>query len=85
MFQWLDIFQKGSKLFDSAAWKRGDITVSMLTGFLLALSQFAGDLYPPIKEYLTQDIITAAAVILLAVVNPIIHIVTSRSLGVEPK
>ena len=85
MFRFLEVFEKGSKLFNSAAWKRGDITVSVLAGFLIAVVQLAGGLYPAINQYITQDVINAVAVVLLAIVNPLIHIATSRSMGVEPR
>jgi len=79
----LEAFTKGSKLFNSAAWKRGDITVGMIVGLLMLAKDVVEVWKPSIGVFLTTDVINALAVIILAVVSPLIHVATSTQLGVE--
>lgn len=72
---------KGEEVANPAAVKRVDISISVVTAVLLAVSQVVTARWPGLREVLTQDVITSLAVIILGVVNPILTIISSKKVG----
>lgn len=81
------VFRQGACVANAAAWKNGQITVAMLTGFLGALFAFAKAFGVNIP--LSDDQVAAVATSVLAVtgllVHPAITVATSDKVGLPPK
>uniref|UniRef100_A0A6C0JYC7 Holin n=1 Tax=viral metagenome TaxID=1070528 RepID=A0A6C0JYC7_9ZZZZ len=82
-----EVFQQGKMLTDAAAWKRGNIAVSMVTGFLasiVAIAKLFGYELP-----LTDDQIVTIGGAIFAVtgmfLHPTLEVATTEKLGVAPK
>lgn len=78
----VSLFRLGQSVDNPDAWKKGAITVTVLAPVLLAANQVA-------KAYgydigLTDDQATEVAGGIIAVVNIVVHLISSKTLGVLP-
>lgn len=78
-----DLFRKGSAVADPAAWKSGQITVTMLAALLFTLGRVADAFgYPLPMDQAAADVIAAGFV---ALVNIVLTVVTTDKLGLPAK
>jgi uncharacterized membrane protein len=83
MFKWLDNFRKGQIVANPEAWKKGQITVAILTPLILGscsiLSYFGIDLQ--VDETLANQI----ALAIISVVTVVLTITTTKKIGLSAK
>ena len=79
-------FQQGKEIANPAKWKKNQITVNMLTGFLAALITIAGGF--GYKLELSADTISQLSSGIIAaytVINVILTCITTTKVGLKPK
>lgn len=78
----LDVFKQGKAVANPEAWKKGQITVNMLSGFLMAVVALAntfGVSLPITPEIVDQ--IAYATLGTLAIINPVATVVSTDKVG----
>ena len=77
-----ELFRKGSSVANQEAWKNGQITVTALSGLLVAITHLlsAAGLELPLDQ---AQIATLAAAVLV-VVNVVLTVTTSKTVGLPP-
>lgn len=77
-----ELFKQGKEVANSAAWKNGTISVNAVAGVLGAVAAIAGGFgydFNLSEETLQQA--AAGAVAVVGIVNAVMHVVTSKKVG----
>lgn len=75
-----ELFKQGKEVANAAAWKNGTISVNAVAGVLGAVAAIAGGFgydFNLSEETLQQ----AAAVAVVGIVNTVMHVITSKKVG----
>ena len=81
-----ELFQQGKQVANPAAWKNGTIKANAVAGTLGAAAAVAAafgydlDLPPQVLEQ-----VAAGAIALVGLVNAVMHVITSKKVGVQSK
>lgn len=78
-----DLFRKGSEIADADKWKRRQITGTALAGVILALC-YVGKTFG-YEVPMDMDTATAIGGGVVAIVNVVLTIVTTRKVGLPPR
>lgn len=77
-----NLFRKGEEIANAEAWKKGTISVSALTAFLLAAVKLTkGTAY---ELPLDEASVEAFSVAVLTIASTLMHIITSKKAGILP-
>ena len=83
----LEVLRQGKSVSDPAAWKNGQITVAMLTGFLGALlglaRAFGVDL--PLSDEQVATVASGMLAVTGLLVHPVLTVATSDKVGLPSK
>lgn len=76
------LFRKGESVADPAAWKKGQITVTILTPFLLALAHVTNTF--GLEVTVDENTATQISVGIIALVNVVLTVATTNKIGLAP-
>lgn len=79
----LNLFNKGQAVADPEKWKSRQITATMLSGVVVAASSLAKSLGVDLS--IDPDTANSIAVTALVVVNSVLTITTSKTVGIDQK
>jgi hypothetical protein len=87
LLEFLSAFRQGKMVANPALWKNGQITVSVLAGFIVTLLQIAS--HYNIDIYLTDMQINNLSLAIVSFVgvfiSPVVTVVSSEKVGLPPK
>jgi hypothetical protein len=79
----VDLFRKGSEVANKEAWKKGQITSTVLGGFLIAGVQVANIMGVPLP--IPDDVLISVAGGIITGINFVLTIATSKTVGILPE
>lgn len=79
-----DLFRKGSAVANKEAWKKGQITATMLGGAAMALVGVAQAFGYPIPAWVSPEAVEAVSGLAITAVNVVGTYVTSEQVGILP-